>query len=227
VPIIHVYLSWEVAMEITRLRQIINRYWWIVAASAIIVATAVLVYNLTQPPKYKAEMSFIIVPGSVDNVNGSDNPVNSVEALDKRSIAETFGEVARSSTVTAAADGLVEFNLTQMLETGQMEREISVVPSTNIIRVVVRGPKPGEAALAADAIGRAAQQSAANLRYPYALDVLDAVQVPERPEDSNLVTDALIGFMVGAFTGFGIALALDYLRQPGAEAKARRATITQ
>src|SRR5688572_5365368 len=141
-------------MEITRLRNIINRYWWIVAASAIIVATAVVVYNLTQPPTYQATMSLIIVPRS-----GNENAFAGVEALERRTIAETLGEVSRSRNVIEQADGLVEFNLVEMIETGGMTSEVTVLPSTNVIEIKVQGTQPGQAALAADAIGRAAQNS--------------------------------------------------------------------
>jgi capsular polysaccharide biosynthesis protein len=214
-------------MELNRLRQIINRYWWIVAASAIIVATAVLVYNLTQPPKYEAGMSLIIVPRPADSLDGAGDPIAGVEALERRTIAETLGEVARSRAVIEEADGLVEFNLVEMIDSGRMESEVTLLPSTNVIRIDVVGAQPGEVALAADAIGRASQNYAANLGYPFVLEVLDPVDVPTRPEDSNLVTNALIGFIVGAFSGFGLALALDYLRQPSIEPQVRRATIAQ
>lgn len=214
-------------MELNRLRQIINRYWWMVAAGAIIVATAVLVYNLTQPPKYQAGMSLIIVPRPADSLDGAGDAIAGVEALERRTIAETLGEVARSRAVVEEADGLVDFNLVEMMDSGNMVSDVSVLPSTNVIRIDVEGTQPGQAALAADAIGRAAQNYAANLRYPYILEVLDPVDVPTRPEDSNLVTNALIGFMVGAFSGFGLALAMDYLRQPPLEPQVRRATITQ
>lgn len=205
-------------MEINRLRSIIDRYWWIVAAGAIIIATAVLVYNLSTPPKYAAEMSMIIVPrsGSVDT---DSDPLRGVEALDRRSIAETLGEVARSHSVIERADAAVDFDLETMLQNERLERDVVVLPSTNVIRIQIEGENPAHVALAADAIGRAAQAQAAELRYPYSLEVLDAVEVPTQPVESNLMADTILGLVVGAFTGFGFALALDYLRQPQVESR--------
>ena len=173
-------------------------------------------------------MSLIIVPRPADSLDGGSNAIAGVEALERRTIAETLGEVARSRAVIEQADGLVDFDLVEKMENGSMESEVAVLPSTNVISIDVIGAQPGEAALAADAIGRAAQNYATNLRYPYILEVLDPVDVPSRPEDSNMVTNAVIGFMVGAFAGFGVALALDYLRTPPLEPQVQRASsITQ
>src|SRR5687767_8116453 len=130
-------------MELNRLRQIINRYWWIVAAGAIIVATAVLVYNLTQPPKYEAAMSLIIVPRPADSLDGGTSAVDGLQALERRTIVETLGEVARSRAVIEEADRLVDFNLVEMIDSGSMEIEVSVLPSTNVIRIEVQGTQPG------------------------------------------------------------------------------------
>lgn len=214
-------------MELHHLRQILNRYWWIIAAGAIILGTIVLAYNLTKPPKYEASMSLIIVPRPVDSLDGGSNAIASVEALERRTIAETLGEVARSRAVVEEADTLVDFNLLEMMDNGSIESNVVLLPSTNVISIEVTGHQPGQVALATDAIGRAAQNYATNLRYPYVLEVLDPVDVPTRPQESNLITNAVLGFVVGGFSGFGIAFALNYLNQSQPEPKVRQASIAQ
>src|SRR3712207_7561167 len=73
---------------------------------------------------------------------------------------------SRSASVTERADSLVDFNLTEMLDSGQIEREVTVLPATNVIRIEVRGTQPGQAALAAeDRKSTRLNSSHANISY--------------------------------------------------------------
>jgi capsular polysaccharide biosynthesis protein len=211
-----VFILWEVAMEITRLRQIMNRYWWIIAAGAIIIASAVLVFHLSTPPKYQAEMSLLIVPRTESSF-GSPNSPSTTSTVDRATVAQTLGEMARSRKVLERASSSVDANLLKLFDEGKLQRDITVLPATYAIRIQVTGPNATTVAVATDALGRASQAVASELPYPYSLQVLDSVQVPTQPIESHLATDTLLGLIVGAFAGFGIALAVDYLHQPNEE----------
>jgi capsular polysaccharide biosynthesis protein len=211
-------------MEIIRLRQILSRYWWIVAAGAVVLATAALVLDLAAPPEYQTEMSLIIVERTQNSIlNG--NQGNNLTTQDKRTIAETLGEVARSRRVLERAASSVNFDLLEKFDSGQLEHEVSVLPETNVIRIMVTGTSPTEVAVAADALGRSSQAVASDLPYPFALEVLDSVEVPTEPIDSGWMVDTALGLIVGSLAGFGAALALDYLHRPvpvDTEAEVRR-----
>jgi capsular polysaccharide biosynthesis protein len=122
--------------------------------------------------------------------------------------------MARSRRVMERAASSVNFDLLEKFDSGELEREVSVLPETNVIRIVVDGTSPTEVAVAADALGRASQAVASDLPYPFALEVLDSVEVPTEPMDSGWMVDTALGLIVGALAGFGAALALDYLRRP-------------
>ena len=68
---------------------------------------------------------------------------------------------------------------------------------------------------------------AAELPYPYSLDVLDSVQIPSAPVDNHWMVDTALGFIIGGFAGFGIALALEYFRQPEAVALNEETDVSQ
>jgi capsular polysaccharide biosynthesis protein len=212
-------------MEIIRLRQILSRYWWIIAAGAVLIATAVLVLNLASPAEYQTEMSLIIVPRAQSSM-GQSGSGDSYTTQDKKTLAETLGEMARSRRVLERAASSVNFDLLAKFDSGDLEREVSVLPETNVIRIVVIGHSPTEVAVAADALGRSSQAVASELPYPYSLEVLDSVEIPTEPMDNGLVTDTVLALIVGALAGFGAAFVLDYLRRPAPldpEAEVRRA----
>ncbi len=190
----------------------------------MLIAAAVLVYSLWQPPQYAAEMTLLIVPrpGISDDEGDALNAMNS---LDRRTLSENFAQVVRSRTTMEKASAEVQMDLMAMQSSGALDMEVTVIPGTSVIRIVVKANNPEQAANITNAIGNQAIQVANSLQsYPYVLQVLDTVSVPREPVGASLVTSGILGLAVGALTGFGVAFAVDYIDQTRVRGSYRRAS---
>ena len=89
-------------MEIRFFLKIIQRGWWMIVISALLAVNFSLIYSYyIAEPKYEAVARFIVSP-NLQNTDSRDM-VNSLEALDKRSIIATYAEVLNSYQITNQA----------------------------------------------------------------------------------------------------------------------------
>jgi capsular polysaccharide biosynthesis protein len=159
---------------------------------------------------YAAEMSLVIVPRDEVMQDAGDYSAI-ISTLDRKTVTETFGPVARSDTTLERASRNLGIDLIAMQRSGAITIDASVIPATSVIRIEVKSSNPEQAAMIAHQIGAEAITVADEVRYPYVLQVLDTVSVPNEPVGTSLVTDGLLGLIVGALTGFGLAFAVDYV----------------
>src|SRR5512142_113529 len=85
-------------MEMRFYLRIIKRGWWLILIAALVAVNVSLIYSyyLTKPT-YEAVARFIVSP-NMQNIESRDL-VNSLEALDKRSIISTYAEVLNSHQI--------------------------------------------------------------------------------------------------------------------------------
>ena len=85
-------------MEMRFYMRIIRKGWWLILIAALAAVNFSLVYSyyLTKPT-YEAVARFIVSP-NIQNIESRDL-VNSLEALDKRSIISTYAEVLNSREI--------------------------------------------------------------------------------------------------------------------------------
>ena len=89
----------------------LKRGWWLVALAALAALNMVLVSAYFATPMFRSKASFIVSPGPSLLAGQDKEVVDSIEALDKRSIVSTYAEVLKSDTVrddAAAQLGLAE-----------------------------------------------------------------------------------------------------------------------
>src|SRR3990172_1802652 len=126
-------------MEMRFYLRIIRRGWWLILIAALVAVNLSLVYSYyIARPTYEAVARFIVSP-NIQNIESRDL-VNSLEALDKRSIISTYAEVLNSHEIingTLNALGA---------DPAQFEQEyntfVTVLPDANIIRFSAQGPDP-------------------------------------------------------------------------------------
>lgn len=134
--------------------------------------------------------------------------VNSLEALDKRSIIATYAEVLNSYQITQDALGLLRKN------PGDFDEYVmsaTVLPDANIIRYSVKGPNPEVAALLANNIGQFAIDHVRKLYVVYNIEFLDKASAPEEPERPRPFQDAALALLVGLVLGIGLAIFRDQI----------------
>src|SRR5215212_11142517 len=99
-------------MEMRFYLRIIRRGWWLILIAALVAVNFSLVYSyyLTKPT-YEAVARFIVSP-NLQNIESRDL-VNSLEALDKRSIISTYAEVLNSHEVISGTLSLLGIDVSQ------------------------------------------------------------------------------------------------------------------
>lgn len=194
-------------MEIRFYFKIIQRGWWIILVTTLVALNVSLVYSYYfTTPMYEAVARFIVSP-NMQNTESRDL-VNSLEALDKRSIISTYAEVLNSHQIIESTMELLRENPNDFRG---YSTSVTVVPDANIIRFSVKGPDPDVAALLANSVGQHAIDYVKNLYVIYNIDFLDKALVPSDPYQPQPAQDAGLALMVGLVLGVGLAIFKDQI----------------
>jgi len=194
-------------MEIRYYLRVVQRGWWLILASALVAVNLSLAYSYyVAKPRYEAYARFIISP-NLSFVEGRD-VVNSIEALDKRSIITTYAEVINSPQIINNAISLLNGN---PADYSAYDTIVTVLPDTNIIRFGVQGPDPKVTAMLANAIGQYAIDFIKELYIAYDIQFLDKAIAPSEPYYPRPQQDAVLALLVGVVVGAGLAVFRDML----------------
>jgi capsular polysaccharide biosynthesis protein len=155
---------------------------------------------------YEAVARFIVSP-NIQNTESRDM-VNSLEALDKRSIISTYAEVLNSHQIIDSTMELLRENPDDFKG---YTTSVTVLPDANIIRFSVKGPNPEVAALLANSIGQHAIDFVENLYVIYDISFLDKALIPTDPYQPQPAQDAGLAFMMGLVLGVGLAIFKDQI----------------
>jgi capsular polysaccharide biosynthesis protein len=194
-------------MEMRFYLRIIRRGWWLILIAALIAVNISLIYSyyLTRPT-YEAVARFIVSP-NIQNIESRDL-VNSLEALDKRSIISTYAEVLNSREVI---NGTLKVLGVEPTQYSAYTSYVTVLPDANIIRFSVQGPDPQATAIFANAIGQSAIDFIRNLYVIYNIEFLDQALVPTEPIEPKPLQNAGLALLVGLVVGVGLAIFRDQL----------------
>ena len=194
-------------MEIRFYFRIIQRGWWLILVSALTAVNVSLIYSYyVTVPMYEAVARFIVSP-NIQNTDSGDL-VNSLEALDKRSIISTYAEVLNSHQI---ADSTMELLREHPNDFDGYTMSVTVLPDANIIRFSVKGPNPDVAALLANSIGQHAIDFVMNTYVIYSIDFLDKAVSPSEPYQPRPAQDAGLALLVGMVLGVGLAIFKDQI----------------
>jgi diguanylate cyclase (GGDEF)-like protein len=197
-------------MELRLYLRQLQRGWWIIALTALSALNIALIASFLSTPLYRASARFVVSPNLTLTTRGSDI-VNSLEALDKRSIVATYSEVLSSDSIyqdTAIAlnmkpGELNDYNLTAV-----------VMPDANILELAVEGPNPEQASLLANSVGQRAIDYVKGLYPVYNIDFLDYATPPRRPFQPNPARDVSLALALGLVLGSALAIISEQLKIP-------------
>ncbi|HUE99898.1 MAG TPA: diguanylate cyclase [Anaerolineales bacterium] len=194
-------------MEMKFYLRIIRRGWWLILIAALVAVNLSLVYSYYLiRPTYEAVARFIVSP-NLQNIESRDL-INSLEALDKRSIISTYAEVLNSHDIISRTLDPLNMELAQF---SAYNTFVTVLPEANIIRFSVQGPDPQVAALLANGIGQNAIDFISNLYVIYNIEFLDQALVPDEPIEPKPAQNAGLALLVGLVVGVGLAIFRDQL----------------
>ena len=196
-------------MEIRHYLQLLRKGWWIVLLTALIALNTAFIVAYFTEPVYLASAKFIVSPNP-SVVTGYD-VVNSLEALDKRSIVATYGEFLNSRRIYLNAlealrlspDTVEDYTLTAV-----------VLPDANILELTVTGSNPQLVASIANMVGSLTIDYVSHLYRAYDVSVLDAAIAPLTPISPQPVRDAGLALVLGIIAGVSLAILSEQIRIP-------------
>lgn len=199
-------------MELRIYLQMLLRSWWIViltALSALAIALAAIYFV---SPIYKATTRLIVSPNF--EVIEEAEPfaiVDSLNALDRRSIVATYAEVINSIKIFEQAVNGLGMTLSSVED---YRYSTVVLPDANILELSVEGPDPRVVTQLTNSIGAYAMDYIQDLYGVYTVDVLDPATIPVLPIRPQPVRDTSLALALGLIVGAVLAILREQVRTP-------------
>ncbi len=197
-------------MELKLYLRMIKQSWWIILLTILIAVNVALISAYITQPIYQANARFSVSPSA--NLVGSDQDVlNSLEALDKRSIIQTYAEFLNSQSIyeeTVKNMGLNPADLTKYTRT------TVVLPDANILDLTFEGPDATLVATLANNTGQTAINHIQQLYKVYDINPLDPAVVSVVPIKPQPLRDAGVAAVLGLVLGVALAIVSEQIRIP-------------
>lgn len=189
-------------MEIRYYLRIFQRSWWLILISALVAVNLSLVYSYyIVTPIYETTARFIVSP-NLNNIDLRD-VVNSLEALDKRSIVTTYAEVLNSPQIIR---NTIQFLGKNPANYDTYTFSVTVLPDANVILLSAQGPNPEVATTLVNSVGQYAINYIQNLYDIYNIDFLDKAVVPAIPIKPEPFQNAMLALLAGVVIGLSLSI---------------------
>jgi diguanylate cyclase (GGDEF)-like protein len=196
-------------MELRHYLRMLQRGWWIIALTTLSGLALALYLAYVATPLYRATARFIVSP----NVTFVDarSLIDSLTALDKRSIIATYAEVLDSNRI---------YNDTILsLQSAPKDLRVYthstiVLPDANILELAVQGPDPQVTSLLANSLGQRGIEYIKGLDKIYDINLLDPATVPTSPYSPQPLRDASLAAALGLVAGAVLAILSEQIRIP-------------
>ena len=209
-------------MEIKMYLRMLQRGWWLMLLCVFTATAASLILSYVTQPTYVSTARYVVSPDAALG-EGSDVIINSINTLDKRSIATTYSAVLNSDTIFSQA--IVDLKL-DPIQVEEYIRSAVVLPESNVLEVTVEGANPQLTMMLANSIGKQAIAYIDGLNQGFNIRVLDPAQIPTDPIRPQPVRDASLAVVFGLVLGASLAIVREQLISP-IEAFLKRNTIDQ
>ncbi len=197
-------------MEVKLYFRMLQRGWWIILLAAMVGLSASLGLSYLATPQYEASALFILSPSA--SITSKNDVVDSLDTLDRPSIAATYAEIINSKRIFRSACERIGQDPTSIAENYTIQTV--VLPESSVLSLSVSGPNPDLAASLANTIGIEAIGFSRSLNQAYELNVLDSAVAPEEPFSPKPLRDAFLGFVLGAAAGVILAVLSEQIRVP-------------
>jgi capsular polysaccharide biosynthesis protein len=198
-------------MEAKLYFRMLQRSWWILVVTGLAAAVAALAFDYVTPPVYEAKSRLIVSPSPSLISGGTNNLVNGLSTLDKRSIITTYAEILNSPRIRSEAIKILEL---QEASLNGYSYSAVALPDANIIELSVRGSNSATAARLANGIGQHTIEYVQSLYQVYDLSLLDPATTPVEPISPQPLRDGAVALVLGLAIGVLLVLVRELLRLP-------------
>ena len=197
-------------MEIKLYFRMLQRGWWIILLTAMVGLSASLALSYLAVPQYETSVLFILSPSSA--LTSQNDIVDSLDTLDRPSIAATYAEIINSKRIFFNACSLIGQDPVVIAKNYTIRTV--VLPESSVLALSVTGPDPLLVTSLANATGQEAISFARSLNQAYELNVLDSAMTPDIPFSPQPIRDSIVGFVLGLAAGVVLAVLSEQIRVP-------------
>jgi polysaccharide biosynthesis transport protein len=191
--------------------------WWI--ALLVLAATVgAAAFTTGQRERvYRASSTLTVVPS--DTVLGSrEATINSINVLDRRTIPNTFAEIARSRSMLETAGQKAGYAQAALR---QVRSSAVVLPETFVVRITVDADEPEKAAVLANGVLEETGTYALSAYPSYQARQLDQATPSPTPVSPQPIRDIGVAVIVGIVLGLVAAFAVQYIRATSSQRASR------
>ncbi len=197
-------------MEIKLYFRMLQRGWWIILLTAMVGLSASLVFSYVAVPQYEASSLYILSPAA--SITSKNDVVDSLDTLDRPSIAATYAEILNSNRIFISACNLIGQDPVAIAKDYSVQTV--VLPESSVLSLSVKGPSPQMVTALANATGQEAISFSRSLNQAYEMNILDSAVVPEAPFSPQPLRDSVVGFVLGLAAGMVLAVLSEQIRVP-------------
>lgn len=194
-------------MEIKYFLRMLQRGWWLILLTMFVALDVALVSDYLTQPLYRSSARFALSPNAAQ-VSGLDI-VSSLEALDKRSIVQTYAEFLNSERIYN--ETLQDLKLAP-IEAAKYTHTTVVIPDSNILELSFVGPDPNLSAQLANRLSQRAISYIKQIYSAYDINILDPALAPVKPISPQPLRDVALALALGLVLGCGLAVLQEQVR---------------
>lgn len=181
-----------------------KQYWWIVLVAVLACVGATAIFAERQRPSYMARATLVVGPS--DLLAAPRDAVESLNALDRRSVVATLAHLSSSQAIQARAQEQLRLSAQQA---AWFHVSTVVIPDTNILEITVTGPGQRFVPVYANAIAGQTIAYSRNYYPVYELKLLDPAAPDGQPVGADMSRKLLAGGILGLLIGVGAAFLLN------------------
>jgi len=191
----------ELEIDLMEIIQVLWRWAWVIAVSAIGVALVAFLYSkFFITPTYKSTTRIVVL-----NQSNSDNLTVSDLNLGTQ-LSNDYKELIRSRDVVETV--IENFQLSTTYEAFVGSISVSSPSNTRIIDITLTHTNPALAKEMVDKIREAAAVKIKDIMAVDAVNLVDEGNLPKYPSAPNVKKFTLLGFLIGAFLAIAVVVVL-------------------
>lgn len=198
-------------MELRQYLQIILRKWWLILPFTAIAVTVTAFFSYSQTPIYESTSSYVV---GLSAASPTEDPAYLVDILAGRErILVTYCQIMTSNAIRTQVAGLIGVDPV-VLDPNVYKIFCNVLPTSNVLELVINGPSPELVNRMDEATGLAGMARANDLYVSFPLQRLDPPFLNPIPVAPSHSTNLILGGVLGLTMSISLSFFLEYLRSP-------------
>lgn len=188
------YANDEDTIDLLELIHALLKKWWVIFLAAVLCCAAALAFTIFLiKPKYESNASLYILYNTAAETTVSDFQVSNA-------VTEDFIVIGTSNPVVDdAVDSLHKKGYEFTREEIQKMLDVYNEEDTRLLTISAVSYNPKDAYLVANAVAEATAAKVGEIMKDDPPTILETAEIPTKPVSPNVIKNAAVGFLAGAF----------------------------